>query len=120
MLKQQQELEKEKQRQQQAEQQQRQQQKELEQQHQQQQKELEQQKQAEEEEKARLKEKIEQKNKELRQKEGHLKDLVSQFVSLKQLLGRNQRPEYEAEADKHERIYLPFVIGLCPFASVSA
>ena len=61
-----------------------------------------------------MKEKIEQKNKELRQKEGHLKDLVSQFVSLKQLLGRNQRPEYEAEADKHERIYLPFVIGLCP------
>jgi hypothetical protein len=65
-------------------------------------------------EKARLKEKIEQKNKELRQKEGHLKDLVNQFVSLKQLLGRNQRPEYEAETDKQERIYLPFVIGLCP------
>jgi hypothetical protein len=62
-------------------------------------------------EKARLKAKIEQKQKELKQKEGHLKELVNQFVSLKQLLCRNQRPEYAAESDKHHRIYLPFVIG---------
>ena len=61
-------------------------------------------------EKARLKAKIEQKQKELRQKEGHLKELLTQFVSLKQLLSRNQRPEYAADPDKHHRIYLPFVI----------
>jgi len=62
-------------------------------------------------EKARLRSKIEQKNKELRQKESHLKELVNQFVSLKQLLGRNERPEYAAHSEKHHRIYLPFVIG---------
>jgi len=61
-------------------------------------------------EKARLRSKIEQKNKELRQKESHLKELVNQFVSLKQLLGRNERPEYAAHSEKHHRIYLPFVI----------
>lgn len=62
-------------------------------------------------EKARLKEKIEQKSKELRQKEGHLKELVHQCVSLKQLLARNQRPEFNPNSDKHQRITLPFVIG---------
>jgi len=42
-------------------------------------------------EKARLKARIEQKNKELRQKEGNLKELVNQFVGLKQLLGTPSR-----------------------------
>ena len=71
-------------------------------------------------EKARLKAKIDQKSKELRQKEGHLKELVNQFVSLKQLLGRNQHPEYSDESDKQHRIYLPFVIGETPTPSLSA
>ena len=62
-------------------------------------------------EKARLKAKIEQKNKEVRQKESQLKDLLNQFVSLKQLLNRNATPEYSADPDKHHKIYLPFVIG---------
>ena len=64
-------------------------------------------------EKARLKARIEQKNKELRQKEGNLKELVNQFVGLKQLLARNTEPDSNANSEKHQRIYLPFVIGEC-------
>ena len=63
-------------------------------------------------EKARLKSKIDQKSKDLKQKEEQLKELVNQFVSLKQLLSRNAKPEYSENADQLHRIYLPFVIGL--------
>ena len=63
-------------------------------------------------EKARLKSKIDQKSKDLKQREEQLKELVNQFVSLKQLLGRNAKPEYSENADQLHRIYLPFVIGL--------
>jgi len=61
-------------------------------------------------EKARLKSKIDQKSKDLKQKEEQLKELVNQFVSLKQLLSRNAKPEYSENADQLHRIYLPFVI----------
>ena len=62
-------------------------------------------------EKARLKSKIDQKSKDLKDKEDQLKELVNQFVSLKQLLVRNAKPEYSDTADQLHRIYLPFVIG---------
>ena len=65
-------------------------------------------------EKARLKSKIDQKSKDLKDKEDQLKELVNQFVSLKQLLVRNAKPEYSDTADQLHRIYLPFVIGPRP------
>ena len=71
----------------------------------------------EDKEKALLKARIEQKNKELRQKEGNLKELVSEFVGLKQLLARNAEVDSKANSEKHQRIYLPFVIGECSVSS---
>ena len=62
-------------------------------------------------EKARLRTEIAEKKKELSQKESQLEDLTKQFLSLIQLLQRNERDP--ADADTH-RIYLPFVLGKRP------
>uniref|UniRef100_A0A7S1DGZ7 E2F/DP family winged-helix DNA-binding domain-containing protein n=1 Tax=Hemiselmis andersenii TaxID=464988 RepID=A0A7S1DGZ7_HEMAN len=61
-----------------------------------------------ENEKERLKHEIREKQKEVQQKEGQLEDLTVQFLSLLQLLKRNERTS--TETSNPHRIYLPFVL----------
>mmetsp|Transcript_45962 Transcript_45962/g.115248 ORF Transcript_45962/g.115248 Transcript_45962/m.115248 type:complete len:500 (+) Transcript_45962:242-1741(+) len=61
-----------------------------------------------ENEKERLKHEIREKQKEVEQKEGQLEDLSVQYLSLLQLLKRNERTSRET-VNQH-RIYLPFVL----------
>lgn len=63
-----------------------------------------------EREKQRMQNLIEEKKAKIREKKQQLEDLATHYVSLRQLLIRNDRPEYKHAVTKH-RINLPFVIG---------
>jgi len=62
-----------------------------------------------EREKQRLQAMIEDKKAKIREKRTQVEDLATHYVSLRQLLMRNDRPEYKHAVTKH-RINLPFVI----------
>ena len=65
-------------------------------------------------ERSRLLQEIESKKKEVEDKHTLVRDLATQFVSLKRLLSRNELTEHEP--CDHKKIYLPFVIGALDYS----
>eukprot|EP00961_Rhodomonas_salina_P180239 2432706-Rhodomonas_salina.2 len=62
-----------------------------------------------EREKQRMQAMIDEKKMKIREKKQQLEDLATHYVSLRQLLIRNERPDFKHAVTKH-RINLPFVI----------